>query len=138
MTMHLAQGLTTTKTSQTKRKKLTKAELFQLKEDHSAYNKRMRQSHCHQLRTTFEEYIDYVHGRRKNPTKFTEYQAPKQYRRETPHIPSLGSGVGNGFVRTPQIYTGDLICGVATMHKSNAVPVMRGTKQAEEIAKMRR
>jgi len=24
------------------------------------------------------------------------------------------------------------------MHKSNAVPVMKGTKQAEEIAKMRR
>lgn len=34
-------------------------------------------------------------------------------------------------------YTGDVIIGIATMHKSNAVPVTN-TKNAEEIAKMRR
>lgn len=36
-----------------------------------------------------------------------------------------------------KIYTGIEIIGIAQMHKSNAVPV-RGKKQAEEIAKMRR
>ena len=36
-----------------------------------------------------------------------------------------------------KIYTGDEIIGIATMHKSNAVPI-RGKKQAEEVAKMRR
>ena len=30
------------------------------------------------------------------------------------------------------------IVGIATMHKSNAVPVMRGTNEAIEIAAMRR
>ena len=35
-------------------------------------------------------------------------------------------------------YTGDLIQGIATMHKSNAVPVMKGTEQAKDIARMRR
>ncbi len=35
------------------------------------------------------------------------------------------------------VYTGIEIIGIAQMHKSNAVPV-RGKKQAEEIAKMRR
>jgi len=35
-------------------------------------------------------------------------------------------------------YTGDLIQGIATMHKSNAVPVMKGTDQAKDIARMRR
>ena len=35
------------------------------------------------------------------------------------------------------VYTGTEIIGIAQMHKSNAVPV-RGKKQAEEIAKMRR
>ena len=35
------------------------------------------------------------------------------------------------------VYTGNEIIGIAQMHKSNAVPV-RGKKQAEEIAKMRR
>ncbi len=36
-----------------------------------------------------------------------------------------------------KVYTGDEIIGIATMHKSNAVPI-RGKKQAEEVAKMRR
>jgi hypothetical protein len=39
--------------------------------------------------------------------------------------------------RTPNVYTGTEITGIATMHKSNAVPV-RGKKQAIEIANMRR
>ena len=34
-------------------------------------------------------------------------------------------------------YTGDVIIGIATMHKSNAVPVTN-KKNAEEISKMRR
>lgn len=45
---------------------------------------------------------------------------------------------GSGTAKETIKYTGDLIVGIATMHKSNAVPVMKGTKQAEEIAKMRR
>lgn len=36
-----------------------------------------------------------------------------------------------------QHYTGTVVIGVATMHKSNAVPVIN-QQQAEEIAKMRR
>jgi hypothetical protein len=39
--------------------------------------------------------------------------------------------------KKPNIYTGTEIIGIAQMHKSNAVPV-RGKKQAEEIARMRR
>ena len=35
------------------------------------------------------------------------------------------------------VYTGTEIIGIGQMHKSNAVPI-RGKKQAEEIAKMRR
>ena len=34
-------------------------------------------------------------------------------------------------------YTGTLVKGIATMHKSNAVPVIN-QKEAEDIAKMRR
>jgi len=38
---------------------------------------------------------------------------------------------------SPKVYTGTEIVGIAVMHKSNAVPI-RGKKQAEEIARMRR
>ena len=45
---------------------------------------------------------------------------------------------GKGTKKEPMKYTGDLITGIATMHKSNAVPVMKGTDQAKDIARMRR
>ena len=45
--------------------------------------------------------------------------------------------VGNGFKRNENVYTGTHIVGIATMHKSNAVPVSN-KKQAEEISRMRR
>jgi len=36
-----------------------------------------------------------------------------------------------------KVYTGTEIIGIAQMHKSNLIPI-RGKKQAEDIAKMRR
>jgi hypothetical protein len=46
--------------------------------------------------------------------------------------------MSKGTKKEPMKYTGDLITGIATMHKSNAVPVMKGTDQAKDIARMRR
>ena len=59
--------------------------------------------------------------------------------RETPHYPSLNSKDSCGVaVKKPSpVYTGTLIKGIATMHKSNAVPVFN-SEQAQDIAKMRR
>ena len=48
------------------------------------------------------------------------------------------ASAGQGTKKESQKYTGTLIKGIATMHKSNAVPVMKGTNQAKDIAKMRR
>ena len=59
----------------------------------------------------------------------------------TVNAPSVKLGnqiAGSGAKAEEKRYTGTLICGIATMHKSNIGPVMRGTKQAEEIARMRR
>lgn len=44
---------------------------------------------------------------------------------------------GDTTKREPMKYTGTLIKGIATMHKSNAVPVI-SQQEAEDIAKMRR
>ena len=67
------------------------------------------------------------------------YVAPKQTHRGVgqPRIPSLNSAGGNATVPAPKVYTGTMVKGIATMHKSNAVPVI-DQKQAEEIARMRR
>ena len=76
---------------------------------------------------------------KKQKREFVELKPSQTFVRETPEIPSLTS-ISTGVCPPPprKEYTGDLIVGIATMHKSNAVPVMRGTKHAEEIAKMRR
>lgn len=57
--------------------------------------------------------------------------------RETRHIPSLNSGLGVATKAAPKVYTGTKVMGIATMHKSNAVPVFN-SEEAVEISKMRR
>lgn len=62
------------------------------------------------------------------------------YRRETVHYPSLSpTGISSSVCakKENKKYTGTLIKGIATMHKSNAVPVIN-QQQMEEISRMRR
>lgn len=53
------------------------------------------------------------------------------------HIPSKETGVGIAVRPADKVYTGTAMLGVATMHKSNAVPVF-SEEDAVEIARMRR
>jgi hypothetical protein len=57
--------------------------------------------------------------------------------RITKHAPSLDTGPGNAALAAPKVYTGTKVLGIATMHKSNAVPVFN-SEEAVEISKMRR
>ena len=57
--------------------------------------------------------------------------------RETVHYPSLNTGNGVATKATPKVYTGTKVMGIATMHKSNAVPVFN-SEEAVEISSMRR
>lgn len=140
--MHLVGPyMTTTNYKKRKQKKPTQSQMSRYEQEMKAYNKRMRQINAHNQQMTLDEYIDYVHGKRtanKRERTFEPYTPPKSVHRETPHIPSLGPGVGVATRKESPRYTGDLIVGIATMHKSNAVPVMRGTDQAKDIAQMRR
>ena len=54
----------------------------------------------------------------------------------TAHIPSRDTG-GNATLAPPKVYTGTKVKGIATMHKSNAVPVF-SDEEAVEISRMRR
>jgi hypothetical protein len=58
-------------------------------------------------------------------------------RNTTAHIKSLDSGLGVATLRPAKQYTGTKVKGIATMHKSNAVPVF-SDEEAVEISKMRR
>jgi len=57
--------------------------------------------------------------------------------RETPRIPSRDSGGGVGAKRESPKYTGGNIIGIATLHKSNAIPVF-SVQEAKDISAMRR
>ena len=57
-------------------------------------------------------------------------------RSTTHHIPSRDTG-GNATLVPAKVYTGTKVKGIATMHKSNAVPVF-SDEEAVEISRMRR
>lgn len=90
----------------------------------------------------FTKAINQIAGKSfsRNYTKNSKILVTKNtpYRRETPKYESLNTG----FIPCTKsvegnTYTGEKMKGVATMHKSNAVPVFTDT-EAKEISSMRR
>jgi hypothetical protein len=146
--MHLARGLSTISTKKRKKKALTQKDIERYTIEWRKHNKAMRRANNHSLQyNTVEDYISYVRGEYKAPVKSRgTYTPDTSWRRNDPKIPSameeaikagtFNRGCSGGTKKETPKYTGDLIVGIATMHKSNAVPVMRGTDQAKEIARM--
>ena len=58
-------------------------------------------------------------------------------RTNTHHIPSLNTAGGVATLAPAKVYTGTKVKGIATMHKSNAVPVF-SDEEAIDISRMRR
>lgn len=151
MTMHLARGLTTLNTTKRKKKKLTDKKIEEYTVKWRQHNKEMRRKHLHSHQfDTVQDYIAYCRGEYKPKSK--PVIAPLRststpIARESDKIPSYVSK--NTFApctkKEPLQYTGERrLIGIATMHKSNMVPVFAddddktGKKQATEIAQMRR
>lgn len=59
------------------------------------------------------------------------------YRRDTVHYPSCSDTTGATPRVEPPQYTGTLVKGIGTMHKSNAIPII-DEEQMKDIARMRR
>tara|TARA_A100001015_G_scaffold174194_2_gene193642 strand:- start:655 stop:1029 length:375 start_codon:yes stop_codon:yes gene_type:complete len=112
-----------------------------LQREHKVYNKEMRQMGMHFLQKTFDEYVAYKYGKykpkkRKAPTP----EEQPLYRREESNVPSmntLGQHYNNKNTSNSKIYTGKVIKGIGTMHKSNSVPVIN-SNVAKDLASMRR
>ena len=146
MTMQLVGPyMTTTNYKKRKAKKLTPKKIETLQVEWKQYNKRMRKMNCHSAQfELFEQYLSYVQGGhkpRKQDQEFRTYQAPEAYRRQTPDIPSANSDQFAPCTKKEQmVYSGERqLLGVATMHKSNMVPIFADNKEeAKEIARMRR
>ena len=140
MTMHLVGPYLTTTSYKKRKMKITKTALANYQMEHKDYTRRLKQAGRHREQLTLEQYIDYRCGKlklNKEEPKFTTYNPPKRYRRETPAIPSHSTGVGTAVRAPDKVYTGNKIKGIGTMHKSNAVPIF-SDEEAVAISKMRR
>lgn len=63
--------------------------------------------------------------------------SPRTAYTTTGRIPSLVTPGGSAALKEPLKYTGTSMLGIATMHKSNAVPVF-SNESAKDISQMRR
>jgi hypothetical protein len=132
MTMHLmGPAYSTTSTKKRKNKPITIDAKFA--RDFKDYNKLMRRYGSTEF--TLEQYVAYRQGKLKPALRGVPAQKyePSDHRQQYPS----GDGVGVTVSKKPNVYTGSLIRGIATMHKSNAVPVIN-EEQAIEISRMRR
>lgn len=127
MTMHLVgPWMTTTQYNRKNKKTKNKRELA-AQAEHDAWL-RKRGVHPEQLK---QQLPHDAKGRRLGVYEMPNYKSDID-------TPTLSNGVGNGFARKQNVYTGDEIVGIGVMHKSNAVPIRKDSKAAEEIARMRR
>lgn len=122
MSMHLVRGMTSLNQKRRRSQKKTQQQLA-AEAEHEAYLKRLGV------------------GRASLPVD------KKGRRLGINPLPDLSTGPrvtsdavpGNGNARRVNQYTGDELLGIATMHKSNAVPVRKDSKDAaKEISSMRR
>jgi hypothetical protein len=75
--------------------------------------------------------------RSRRTIKAVQSNAPEPYRRETPEYASASDTTGTAPRVDPMQYTGSLVKGIGTMHKSNAVPIIN-EQEMKDIARMRR
>lgn len=69
------------------------------------------------------------------PNEIPTYRSPRE---DHSDIPSVSTNKIDTSKKETVHYTGDYLIGIATMHKSNAVPVVKGSEMIEATAKMRR
>lgn len=122
MSMHLAPVYYTTLNTRKRKKKKKTASQLASEKRHEEYLKKMGYDPNY-----------------KKEKEFIPYKPEPSYRRETPNYPSLSNKMVEDFAprKERQVYTGTYVKGIATMHKSNAVPVT-SKEDAENISKMRR
>jgi hypothetical protein len=128
MTMHLVRGMSSINSKARKQNRKPGWQKAQAEHDKWLMD---RGCHSSQIKMKKKEFKEYVPSR----------PAPSADAKNTyPSITTSDTIPGHHGTakREPMQYTGTLIVGIGQMHKSNAVPIMRGTNQAKDIARMRR
>jgi len=136
MSMHILGPQYTTLNYRKRKTKMTKRRQEELTQEWHSHNRYLRQHG--ESRITFEEYLDEISNKKLAKPEFKPLRNEAPPRRgSTDHIPSRGDGIGIAAKPERKEYTGTLVKGIATMHKSNAVPVI-DEEQMKDISNMRR
>lgn len=101
-------------------------------------NPRMRKSKNKKLRDANLEHEEWLKSRGLHSSQLSNHS--EEYKLELSRKEPYSTNhniTGNTNRVSENVYTGTLIKGIATMHKSNAVPIIN-EEQAVEISKMRR
>ena len=101
-------------------------------------NPRMRKSKNKKLRDANLNHEEWLKSRGLNSSQLSN--SSEEYKLELNRKEPYNTNhniTGNTNRVSENVYTGTLIKGIATMHKSNAVPIIN-EEQAVEISKMRR
>ena len=101
-------------------------------------NPRMRKSKNKKLRDANLEHEEWLKSRGLHSSQLSKHS--EEYKLELNRVEPYNTNhniTGNTNRVSENVYTGTLIKGIATMHKSNAVPIIN-EEQAVEISKMRR
>ena len=141
MTMHLAPQFNSLRNRKYK-PVMTKTNIAKWEKDMVAHNRQCKR--LGEPKLSFEQYVDYVHGispKRDLRRDRSTYRPTQAYYRPQVEYPSAPMSAScDTSKKEPLTYTGERkLLGIATMHKSNAVPIFADDKQhAIDIARMRR
>lgn len=159
MSMHLVGPYLSTTSTKKKKEKITKRKQEEFERGWKERNIRLKEMHL--PKETFEQYMDWLHGKisKKNNVVHSKTTTPFiPETKETPRnnvvsakesapLPNINDKVegknGKIWVKGPTsskpspVYTGSKMIGIAQMHKSNAVPVFTDD-EVKDISKMRR
>ena len=121
---------------------LTTRPIDSLRAECKKYNQEMRDAGLPHLQKPINEYIAYKYGRykpksRTNAAVQNDPHAQPLYRREETYIPSMNSGSMVAGKTEERVYTGTVVKGLGTMHKSNTTVVLN-KDVAKDMATMRR
>lgn len=127
-----------------RKRKITRGQMKIHEQQLREYN--LHQKRTHQPKITMDEWLDKVYGAKKYKKEFVEWKSGRQTYSEKRcedmrNYKSCVSGAvtdisqrGDAKKESP-MYTGTYVKGIATMHKSNAVPVA-DPQHAIDIARM--
>ena len=141
MTMHLAPQFNSLRNRKYK-PVMTKTNIAKWEKGMVVHNKQCKR--LGEPKLSFEQYVDYVHGispkrdLRRDRSTYRPSQIDYRKTKEYPSAPM--SATCDTSKKESLQYTGERrLLGIATMHKSNAVPIFEDDKEhAIDIARMRR